>query len=312
MIKPMIATTLLFTLIGFTAVALAGEKDDVQAAARKLADSGNYSWTTTSEGGGGSGGGGGAGGASGQTQPDGLTMIVLEMRDAQARVFLKGDKAAVETPDQGWQALNLDEARRDRRERDPNAPGAPGAPGAAPGAGAGPGAGDGRDPMRMIGGMLRNYQPPAAQAAHLASVAQDVKKNPDGSYTAMLSEDEARALMQRRAGRRMGDGQGQGGAGAGGGAAGAGGGGGGGGGGGAGAGGAAGRGGPPEVKEPKATVTFWTDAAGQLTKYQFHMTGTMSGRDGQERPIDRTTTVEFKDVGTTKIDVPEEAKAKLQ
>jgi hypothetical protein len=157
--------------------------------------------------------------------------------------------------------------------------------------------------MRMIGGMLRNYQPPGAQAAHLASVAQDVKKNADGSYTATLSEDEARALMQRRAGRRMGDGQGQGpGAGAGGGA---------GGGGGAGAGGP-GRGAPPEVKDPKATVTFWTDPAGEVNKFQFHMSGTMSGRDGQERPIDRTTAVEFKDIGTTKIELPEEAKAKLQ
>ena len=299
----------LVSLTASTALVYAGDKEDVQAAAQKLADSKNYSWTTNSEGGGG-GGGFGAGGASGQTQPDGLTMILFDMRDAQARVFLKGDKAAVETPDQGWQAMNVDQDRRERREerreRDPNAPGAAAGGGggaggggaAGGGGGAGGGPGDGRDPTRMIGGMLRNYQAPGAQAAHLASAAQDVKKNADGSYTATLSEDEARALMQRRVGRRMGDGQGQGpGAGAGGGA-----------GGGAGAGG---RGGP-EVKDPKATVTFWTDPAGQLNKFQFHMTGTMSGRDGQERPIDRTTTVEFKDIGTTKIDVPEEAKAKLQ
>jgi len=39
------------------------------------------------------------------------------------------------------------------------------------------------------------------------------------------------------------------------------------------------------------TFTFWTDPAGEVNKFQFHMSGTMSGRDGQERPIDRTTTV---------------------
>jgi hypothetical protein len=33
--------------------------------------------------------------------------------------------------------------------------------------------------------------------------------------------------------------------------------------------------------------------------------------NGNDREIDRTTTVEIKDVGTTKLTVPEEAKKKL-
>jgi hypothetical protein len=34
--------------------------------------------------------------------------------------------------------------------------------------------------------------------------------------------------------------------------------------------------------------------------------------NGNDREVDRTTTVEIKDVGTTKIEVPEDAKKKLQ
>jgi hypothetical protein len=33
--------------------------------------------------------------------------------------------------------------------------------------------------------------------------------------------------------------------------------------------------------------------------------------NGEDRDVDRTTTVEFKDVGTTKLEVPEAAKKKL-
>ena len=304
-------TTTLVLLTASATLAPAGEKEDLVAAAQKLADAGNYSWTTTTEGGGGGGGGGaamGAGGASGKTQPDGLTMLVLDLRDNQARVIMKGDKAAVETPDEGWQAVSAaDAGGRDRRDgpRDPNRdPNAAGGAGGGPGAGGAPG--DGPNPVRMVANMVRTYQPPAAQALHLATKAQDVVKQPDGSYTGTLSEDGARALMQRRVGRRMADGQGGAGAGAG----------------GAGAAGGApgadraprgggGGGGGPDVKEPKATVTFWTDNAGQLTKFQFNVQGKMTTRDGEEREINRTTTVEFSDVGTTTIEVPEEAKAKL-
>src|SRR5687768_17149188 len=129
----MLRSVLISTIVLFAvsvSPALAGEKEDVVAAAQKLVDAGNYSWTTTSEGGG-DGRGVGAGGASGKTQPDGLTMLILDMRDTQAQVFMKGEKAAVETPDDGWQAVSAADAGPERRggARDPNAPGAGGAPG---------------------------------------------------------------------------------------------------------------------------------------------------------------------------------------
>ena len=71
-----------------------------------------------------------------------------------------------------------------------------------------------------------------------------------------------------------------------------------------------GNGGGPTVTNPKGSVTFWI-ADGKLTKYQYHVTGTVSF-NGNDRDVDRTTTTEIKDVGTTKIEVPDEAKKKLE
>ena len=67
---------------------------------------------------------------------------------------------------------------------------------------------------------------------------------------------------------------------------------------------------PPTVANPKGTVTFWV-ADGKLTKYSFHVTGTVS-RGGNDMDMDRTTTVVISNVGTTKIEVPDDAKKKLQ
>lgn len=66
----------------------------------------------------------------------------------------------------------------------------------------------------------------------------------------------------------------------------------------------------PTVSDAKGSVTFWvTD--GKLTKYQTHVTGTVSF-NGNDRDVDRTTTTEIKDVGTTKVEVADDAKKKLQ
>ena len=67
--------------------------------------------------------------------------------------------------------------------------------------------------------------------------------------------------------------------------------------------------GGPTVSNAKATAKFWiTD--GILTKSDIHVTGTVSF-NGNDRDIDRTTTVEFKDVGSTTINLPPDALAKL-
>jgi hypothetical protein len=59
----------------------------------------------------------------------------------------------------------------------------------------------------------------------------------------------------------------------------------------------------------KGSVKFWLKD-GALTKYEFKLKGTVDF-NGNDVDVDRTTTVEIKDVGTTKVNVPEAATKKL-
>jgi len=63
------------------------------------------------------------------------------------------------------------------------------------------------------------------------------------------------------------------------------------------------------VSNPKGSVKFWVKD-GALAKFEFKVTGKVD-INGNEFDVDRTTTVEVKEVGTTKVNVPEEAKKKL-
>ncbi len=63
------------------------------------------------------------------------------------------------------------------------------------------------------------------------------------------------------------------------------------------------------VNNPKGSVKFWLKD-GVLTKFEFKVQGKVTFNDN-EMDIDRDTTVEIKDVGATKVTVPEEAKKKL-
>lgn len=67
--------------------------------------------------------------------------------------------------------------------------------------------------------------------------------------------------------------------------------------------------GASEAKDLKGSVKFWIKD-GLLTKYEFNV---QAGVVVQEREltVSRTTTVEIKEVGTTKVSVPDEAKKKL-
>jgi len=118
---------------------------------------------------------------------------------------------------------------------------------------------------------LQDYKTPDLQAAELADAAQELKSDTNG-ISGDLTEDGAKALLSFRP--RGGDGGG------------------------------------PAVSDAKGSVTFWIKD-GQLVKYQFHVSGTVSF-NGNDRDIDRTTTVDIKDVGTTKIEVPDDAQKKLQ
>lgn len=65
----------------------------------------------------------------------------------------------------------------------------------------------------------------------------------------------------------------------------------------------------PDPTNAKGSVKFWVKD-GQLAKLQLKLSGTFSF-NGQERDIERTTTYQVKDVGSTMVEVPEEARKKL-
>ena len=65
----------------------------------------------------------------------------------------------------------------------------------------------------------------------------------------------------------------------------------------------------PEVSGAKGTAKFWVKD-GLLSKFEYHVQGTVSF-NGNDRDVKRTTTTEIKDVGTTKVSVPDEAAKKL-
>ena len=270
-------------LAGPAMLAFGDTKDDLQQAAKKLGEADNYSWTTKIE-----ADGPAASSTLGKTQKDGLTWLSIARQDNVMEAVFQGEKGAVKTAN-GWEALPEPGQGRGGQ----GGGGGGGAPGAAggPAAGGGGGQGGGRNPAMMMSRMIRNYKAPAAQAAELISRGQDYKQDGD-VVTAALSEDAAKNLLSMGGGRggRRGGGNGGGGGQGGGGQG----------------GGAQGGGGPPEVKDAKGDLKFWTKD-GVITKYQSHVQGTVT-MQGEDRQIDRTTTVEIKDVGTSKIEVPDEAK----
>jgi hypothetical protein len=57
-------------------------------------------------------------------------------------------------------------------------------------------------------------------------------------------------------------------------------------------------------------VKFWIKD-GKLSRFQTHVTGKSTDPDGNPVDIDRTTTVDIKDIGSTKIDVPADVVKKI-
>ena len=64
-----------------------------------------------------------------------------------------------------------------------------------------------------------------------------------------------------------------------------------------------------EANAARGNVTLWTKE-GVVTKYEIRLIGKID-LDGKEAEVMRTRTIEIKDIGTTKIDVPEKARRKL-
>jgi hypothetical protein len=69
------------------------------------------------------------------------------------------------------------------------------------------------------------------------------------------------------------------------------------------------RGGGASITNAEGSVKFWVKD-GALVKFEFKVKGTVDF-NGNSRDVDRDTTVEIKDIGATKVEVPDDAKKKL-
>ena len=219
--------------LGPLLAAQAGPADDVTAAAQKLGSESSYSWHTTvvvppdSQ--------YHPGPTDGKTTA-GVTYVKMNFRGNDSEIYMKGTNAVLTDPDGGWQTLA--EVSQDDQ---------------------GPG--------RFMTGMVRNFRPPAKQAADLAADCKDLTMT-NGAYSSDLTADGAKKMLMFR------------------------------------------RGGQANVTNPSGSAMFWI-ANGELTKFETHVKGTMSF-NGNDVDVDRDTTVEIKDVGTTKIDVPDDVAKKMQ
>jgi len=118
---------------------------------------------------------------------------------------------------------------------------------------------------------LRSSKAPVTESAALAEKASDLKEA-DGVLSGELKEEAVKELLLRGARRREGQD-------------------------------------PPKISDPKGSVKFWIKD-GVLSKYEFKVQGKVTSGD-RETDVNRTTTVEIKEAGTTKLELPAEAKEKL-
>ena len=65
----------------------------------------------------------------------------------------------------------------------------------------------------------------------------------------------------------------------------------------------------PQISGAKGSAKFWVKD-GVLSKFEYKVKGSMNF-NGNDIDVDRTTTTEIKDVGTTKVSIPEGAQKKL-
>lgn len=127
--------------------------------------------------------------------------------------------------------------------------------------------------MRGLARQLQTFKAPHAEAADLAKTVKELKKGDDNVYSGEITPAGLKELVGRGFGRRGGGGEG------------------------------------PDLSNIKGTAKFWVKD-GVLSKYSTRVEGQMKFGE-RDVEIDRTTTVEIKEVGSTKVSVPEDAKSKL-
>ena len=159
--KHILLCNVLCLLVSPLLAADSSPKDDVIAAAKKLAEKANYSWKTTVvvpesaqfK----------PGPTDGKTEKGGFTYVTISFGDNLTEAAMKGDKAVVTNQDGDWQLASELEA------------------------------GEGRS--MFLGRIVRNLKPPAAQATELAGVTKELKKDGD-VYSGDLTEQGAKAQFR--------------------------------------------------------------------------------------------------------------------
>jgi hypothetical protein len=139
------------------------------------------------------------------------------------------------------------------------------------------GGGGGFNPAAMAAQRVQNTKSPADAAKDLLSKTKSVAKTGD-FYTAELTEVGAKSLVTSGFGGMRG-----------------------------GPGGGGGDG--PDITGAKGTAKFWVKD-GALSKYETDVQGSIDF-GGNTRDMHPVTTIEIREVGTTKIDVPADAKKNL-
>jgi hypothetical protein len=118
---------------------------------------------------------------------------------------------------------------------------------------------------------LRNSKVPVGESIALAEKADELKEA-DGVVSGDLKEEAVKELLLRGARRREGQD-------------------------------------PPKITGSKGSVKFWIKE-GVLAKYEVNVQGKVVAGD-RETDVNRTTIVEIKEPGTTKLELPADAKEKL-
>jgi hypothetical protein len=118
---------------------------------------------------------------------------------------------------------------------------------------------------------LRSYKAPVAESSKLLGDVQELKET-GGAFTGDLKEEAVKEMLLFGTRRREGQE-------------------------------------PPKTTDAKGSVKFWIKD-GLLSKIEINVQGKVTAGE-RHAEINRTTTVEIKDVGTTKMDLPAEAKQKL-
>jgi hypothetical protein len=223
--------------------------EELDKAAAKAAEMGNYTCTITvkMEGGGGGGGGEGRGNQAVElkVRPD----APWHVKAGETEIFKKGDVAAIRDGDT-WK-------RMERPQR--------------------PAEGEEPDRKAMAAQMLRGVRAPHELLKDLKSSAFKEVKREDGEggkvFSGELTAEGVKPFLA--GGRRRGGGGG----------------------------------GSGDQPAPQGTgiARIWVNGDGVVTKYEVQIEAKRKNRDGEEITTKSTRTVEIKDVGTTKYEVPEAA-----